>query len=919
MGSASVYSAVCRAAGRPPIPDPQASITRSNRCPAHPIAPAIDMPRLSTWPGIDDDAGTMPLPSHPTRDDLAAEYFAQLPFSPYPVQEDALLAWFTSAQGVLVCAPTGTGKTLIAEAAVYEALRTGQRMYYTTPLIALTEQKLDELRSSAVRWGFSADQIGLVTGNRRVNPDAPVLVVVAEILLNRLLNHQAFDFSQVSAVVMDEFHNFNDPERGIVWELSLGLLPKTVRTLLLSATVGNAVEFAGWLQRACQRQLTLVQGTERRVPLDFRWIGDELIGDWLEKMADGPMEARRTPALVFCFNRELCWTIAELLKGKKLVDSSQQQQLASALEQADLSTGAGPKLKALLQRGVGVHHAGVLPKYRRLVERLFQAKLLSVCVCTETLSAGINLPARSVVLPSLLTGPRDRKKLIEASSAHQIFGRAGRPQFDSQGYVFALAHEDDVKIQRWRERYDQIPEDTTDPQLRAYKKQMKKKMPTRRAGEQYWTQQQFEQLRTAKAAKLASRGPLPWRLLAYLLSQNAEVEPLRQLIDRRLLPAGELAQAQRDLNRMLVTLWKAGYVELEPRPKLAIPATPAAAAAGGAAATAVPAGLFGHLLPPTTGRARPGDDSGGADRSGRTGGAADDLASDESSDDDESTDIATATGPVGVLPGQVADSGFDLTGYRPRTATPTEHLARLMQLRSIQPLYGVFIADHLVIADDNERLQALESVLELATSLLSSVRVPPPEELPPGPLATERLHPLLLQMGLATAEELRGGASEEEDSTSESARGGYHRFKEPPPRPLTLAEKLHRLFLAEFPRVTELRVRPVWIAGEVLQFGSFAKYISAHQLQKHEGLLFRHLLRLVLLLDEMANLPPTESTPQEWEDRLDALADRLIRICGEVDPESTDEALVMAGTDELVGAGRRKSPSNGQLPAIHPP
>ena len=137
------------------------------------------------------------------RDELAAEYLDQLPFEPYPVQEEALLAWFTSEQGVLVCAPTGTGKTLIAEAALFEALRTGKRAYYTTPLIALTEQKLQELRLAAVRWGFSQDDIGLVTGNRRVNPDAPILVVVAEILFNRLLREES-SFEDVSAVVMDE-------------------------------------------------------------------------------------------------------------------------------------------------------------------------------------------------------------------------------------------------------------------------------------------------------------------------------------------------------------------------------------------------------------------------------------------------------------------------------------------------------------------------------------------------------------------------------------------------------------------------------------------------------------------------------------------------------------------------------------------
>src|SRR6266849_1366848 len=145
-----------------------------------------------------------------TRDELGERYLAQLPFPPYPVQEEALLTWFTTDQGVLVCAPTGTGKTLIAQAALFEALHTNTIAYYTTPLIALTEQKFREMQESAVRWGFNADDVGLVTGNRRVNPNARVLVVVAEILLNRLLHAEAFDFSHVSAVVMDEFHSFAD-------------------------------------------------------------------------------------------------------------------------------------------------------------------------------------------------------------------------------------------------------------------------------------------------------------------------------------------------------------------------------------------------------------------------------------------------------------------------------------------------------------------------------------------------------------------------------------------------------------------------------------------------------------------------------------------------------------------------------------
>src|ERR1700735_4196467 len=148
----------------------------------------------------------------PSRDQLAEQYLSQLPYTPYPVQEDALLACFTSEQGVLVCAPTGTGKTLIAQAALFEALHSGTTAYYTTPLIALTEQKFQEMQASAVKWGFRAEDVGLVTGNRRVNPEARVLIVVREILLNRLLRPEGFDFHFVSSVVMDEFHNFADQQ-----------------------------------------------------------------------------------------------------------------------------------------------------------------------------------------------------------------------------------------------------------------------------------------------------------------------------------------------------------------------------------------------------------------------------------------------------------------------------------------------------------------------------------------------------------------------------------------------------------------------------------------------------------------------------------------------------------------------------------
>lgn len=809
----------------------------------------------------------------PDRDELATEYFGLLPFEPYPVQEESLLSYFTGEQGVLVCAPTGTGKTLIAEAAVFEALRTGTKMYYTTPLIALTDQKLDELRASALRWGFAADQIGLVTGNRRVNPDAPVLVVVAEILLNRLLNRESFALDDVGSVVMDEFHSFNDRERGIVWELTLALLPSHVRTLLLSATVGNAVEFTSWLFRAHNRRLQLVVGTERKVPLQYAWIGDELLADFAEKIAAGDEVSRRTPALLFCFSRSECWTTAELLKGKNLIDKARQSQLGDYLNAADLSEGAGPKLKQLLMRGVGVHHAGVLPRYRRMVEELFQRKLLAVCVCTETLAAGINLPARSVVLPSLLKGPRDKRKLMETASAQQIFGRAGRPQFDDRGYVFALAHEDDVKLTRWREKYDSIPEDTKDPGLMKAKKQLKKKMPKRRAGETYWSEQQFQQLQHADSADLNSRGRLPWRLLAYLFGRDPQVQPIRDMVGRRLLTAKGIEEAQRDLNRMLITLWSAGYIELDPKPRPAQKSRPAGqeTETSGAQPTE---GLFGAILDQM-----------------RQPPPSNDVSEDENAD-----------------PTLIESRGYEVDDYRPEMATPTERLDRLVHLRSINPLFGVYVADQLAIADPEERIAVLESVLEVPATVARLARVPSLDEMPAGTLATTRLDPQLLQLGLATAEELGARPEQKEDDSIVNRGFGRVMFDEPKVWPLTIGEKILRLFRNEYPRVHDVNVQPVWIIGELMEFGGqFNKYVTARKLQKEEGILFRHCLRMILLLDEMANVPPLESTVETWEDPLDELAEKLTECCRAVDPQSTDEILVQPGSeaDDLIQPGRR--------------
>ena len=734
------------------------------------------------------------------REQLLDRYLAALPYPPYPVQEEALLAWFGGEPGgVLVCAPTGTGKTLIAEAALFEALHTGTRAYYTTPLIALTDQKFHEIQARALAWGFPADSVGLVTGNRKVNPGAPILVVVAEILLNRLLNPAEFPMDVVTSVVMDEFHNFADQERGIVWELSLAYLPAGARLLLLSATVGNSREFLNWLERSHGRRLDLVESFDRKVPLSYHWVPDEFLPELLEWMARGEGESRKTPALVFCFNRDQCWSVAEVLKGHDIMTPGTRGPLLAELEKHNLKFGAGPRLVQLLRRGVGVHHAGLLPRYRRLVEDLFEKKLLAVAVCTETLAAGINLPARSVVLTSLAKGPATKQKLIDASTAQQIFGRAGRPQFDDKGHVFCLAHEEDVRFLRWKRQFDAIPEDTKDPALIRKRKELKRKKPERNDKYLHWNENQFAALQVAAPVRLYSKGPVPWRLLAHLLAISPDVGRVRTVIRKRLLDSGRVRAGEVLLERMLVTLHMAGYVRLDPPPP----------------------------------------------------------------------------------PEAVTTAGTKIE-YLAVLAHPQPSLARLLAFRSVHPLFADWLCPLMAMADELERIQLLEGLLGMPMALVRSTRVPGPEHLPPGKLQTEFLDPALLKHGLIAAPKPDNEEDEEEEEDP--------RFRERPP---TLAERARMLFEVLHPGAGDLQMGSTWSAGEILRRyqGNFEIYIRNRELIRQEGIIFRHLLRLVLLCGEFSKVPPDPepAAVEAWTMWLGNLAQEATDICLKIDPQSTQE------------------------------
>ena len=775
---------------------------------------------------------------------------------------------------MLVTAPTGMGKTLIAEGALYEALATGQRAYYTTPLIALTDQKYQELGDAAERWGFSRDRVGLVTGNRSVNPGADVLVVVAEVLFNRLLHRgkerdrwgnpiavRDTRFDDVAAVVMDEFHSFNEPQRGIVWELTLSLLPKHVRLMLLSATVGNAAMFLAWLKKEHGRTLGLVQGHERKVPLTYHWEDEKLLPELLEEMCTGEGEERKDPALVFCFNRDLCWSNAELLRAKDLLADGQRDRLLTKLNELDevetFKGGAGPKLRRVLARGIGVHHAGLLPKHKRVVEELFLERLLPVVVCTETLAAGLNLPARSIVLPELLKGPRDGRKLLPAAGAHQMFGRAGRPQFDTQGHVYALAHEDDVKISRYQQRIDEIPEDTKDPGLMKARKKLVKKKPKRRDGFAYHEEAQFTKLQTAPPADLVSKGGFPWRLLAFLLDADSRVAPLRKQVDKRLMPDADKRAEQVRLTRMLVALHDREYVDL-------IPAPPFTSASGGEEPRTV-ADLDAE-------EARSADSEPAEDLlAGLTLGGA-------------------ATGKV-APPAPAAGGGkaasprakpAQLESYEPTEADPTDGLAELLAFRAVHPLYGGFLLDHLGHLEKHERLQVMESVLEMPNSVAKKVRVPWPDELPPGEHTLDVIDQKLVEGGSFSHGDLYPKPIE--DQKEEGAFGPSLRF------PVPLAEKLTALYRQDVRYGGDPPITAVWCAGRLIEDGSdFYTFVANCDLAMQEGIVFKHLLRLILLCGELSAVTPVGIEEDAWKAEMEELSTLLTEVVLKVDPQSAEE------------------------------
>lgn len=370
----------------------------------------------------------------PTDGELELEFYEKFLWSkglePYPVQEQAIAQIF-ARKSVLVTVPTGTGKTLMAKAALHAAMGRGERAIYTTPLRALTEEKYRELCAD-----FGEGYVGFATGDYKVNRDAPIQVEVAEILWNRIVAEK--HVSPADIVVMDEGHYFNDPERGYVWEQSIiGLDPRT-QLVILSATVGRPEQFTHWVELTRRMPMGLVESRERKVPLVHEFREEMLIETVRELAHTGDV-----PAIIFVFGREQCFEVARLLKSCRRFTTDEEKAKVEALCDATLlESGVARELKPLLSHGIGIHHAGILPRYKQLVEQLALERLIKFVVSTETIAAGINLPARTVVFPSLRKFIKKEPRIVTAAEYHQMAGRAGRPQFDDRGLAITLAPEE---------------------------------------------------------------------------------------------------------------------------------------------------------------------------------------------------------------------------------------------------------------------------------------------------------------------------------------------------------------------------------------------------------------------------------------------------------------------------------------------
>ena len=438
----------------------------------------------------------LPRDERPGNDTLLSrflEYTEARHLTLYPAQESAILELFED-KNVILNTPTGSGKSLVATALHFQAMAQGRRSIYTCPIKALVNEKF-----MALCREFGPDNVGLSTGDASVNHDAPILCCTAEILANVALREGAQ--ADVREVVMDEFHYYADRERGVAWQIPLLTLPQT-RFLLMSATIGDTAFFETELTRLTGRPTVTVASTDRPVPLKHEY--SELP---LAKTLESLVAGGRAPVYMVHFTQLEAAQSAQDFTSINVCTRDEKAALAGALEGFKFSSPYGPEIKKWLRHGIGLHHAGLLPKYRVLVEQLAQRGLLKVICGTDTLGVGVNVPIRTVLFTRLCKFDGQKTVILTARDFHQISGRAGRKGFDDQGWVVAQAPEHVIENLKLAEK-----------SARDGKKTVKRQPPEKNFVN--WDKNTYLRLIAAAPERLVSRFQVSHGMLLNVLSRK---------------------------------------------------------------------------------------------------------------------------------------------------------------------------------------------------------------------------------------------------------------------------------------------------------------------------------------------------------------------------------------------------------------
>lgn len=457
----------------------------------------------------------------------------------WPHQEEALLD-LASNEHVILGTPTGSGKSLVAVGMCYFACTQNKTIYYTAPIKALVSEKFFYLVKL-----FGKDLVGMITGDCVINSEAPIICCTAEILAQDALRWETD--SDIKLVCMDEFHYFGDKDRGWAWQVPL-LVLKDTQFLLMSATLGDTTALAQKLKSLTQRDVSTITNAPRPVPLSYSYSTLSL-----EASVELIMQQRGVPVYIVCFAQSEAQKSAAALASFGISNKEEREEIKKELAGFNFSTAYGKELKRLLLCGVGVHHAGMLPRYRLLVERLAQKGLLPVICGTDTLGVGINVPIHTVVLRALAKYDGRRMRILNSREFHQITGRAGRSGFDTEGVVVSLATP--YEIERLRAR----AKAANDP-----KKLKRIKVPKPPEGYVGWSEHTFQKLIESEPEALTPRLKITHAMvLAEVMHGGAAYARLHALIKNSFQTAEEQEKLIHACQEIFATLMDAGVIVRE--------------------------------------------------------------------------------------------------------------------------------------------------------------------------------------------------------------------------------------------------------------------------------------------------------------------------------------------------------------------